>query len=60
MLALLDESTAPQGMDVSGYRLHLLRGEREGQWAAWVTGNWRLVSRFEGNDATDVDLVDYH
>jgi len=25
-----------------------------------VTGNWRLVVRFEEGDAFDLDLVDYH
>ena len=25
-----------------------------------VSGNWRIVIRFAGTDATDVDLVDYH
>jgi hypothetical protein len=29
-------------------------------WAVSVSGNWRLVFEFEGENATDVDLVDYH
>ena len=29
-----------------------------GQWAVWVSGNWRLIFAFE--DATRIDLVDYH
>ena len=28
--------------------------------AVSVSGNWRLVFEFEGENATDVDLVDYH
>ena len=47
-------------MNLPGYRLHALHGEREGQWAVWVSGNWRLVFEFDGDDATNVDLVDYH
>jgi proteic killer suppression protein len=35
-------------------------GERKGEWAVSVAGNWRLVFRFDGENATDVDLVDYH
>lgn len=31
-----------------------------GYWAVTVSGNWRIVFRFAGADATDVDLVDYH
>ncbi len=32
----------------------------DGQWAVWVSGNWRLVFEFGGGDAVSVDLVDYH
>jgi plasmid maintenance system killer protein len=28
--------------------------------AGYVSGNWRIVFRFEGANACDVDLVDYH
>ena len=31
-----------------------------GYWAVTVSRNWRVVFRFEGGDATDVDLIDYH
>jgi proteic killer suppression protein len=37
-----------------------LKGERKGQWAVWVSGNWRLVFAFDGEDVTDLDLIDYH
>jgi proteic killer suppression protein len=47
-------------MNLPGYRLHRLRGERERQRAVSVSGNWRLVFEFDGEDATNVDLVDYH
>jgi proteic killer suppression protein len=47
-------------MNLPGYRLHPLTGARKGQWAVWVSGDWRLVFAFEGEDAVDVDLVDYH
>jgi proteic killer suppression protein len=43
-----------------GYRLHVLRGPLAGYYAIVVSGNWRIVFRFEGGDAIDVDLVDYH
>ena len=47
-------------MNIAGYPLHQLAGKRKGEWAVSVSGNWRLVFRFEGENATDVDLVDYH
>jgi toxin HigB-1 len=50
----------PENLNQPGYRLHPLHGERKGQWAIWVSGNWRLVFEFDGADAFNVDLVDYH
>lgn len=47
-------------MDAPGLRFHALVGDRKGQWAVWVSGNWRIVFEFEGENATNVDLVDYH
>lgn len=60
MLALLNESAEPGGMNLPNYRLHPLKGDRKGQWAVWVSGNWRLIFAFDGEDASDVDLDDYH
>jgi toxin HigB-1 len=42
------------------FRLHPLKGGRQGYWAVTVRANWRIVFRFDGEDAADVDLVDYH
>ena len=47
-------------MNLPGLRLYPLKGRLKGAWAVDVSGNWRVVFRFEGNDAVDVDYVDYH
>lgn len=47
-------------MDLPGYRLHPMKGEYDGFYAVEVSGNWRVVFRFDGDDATDVDYLDYH
>ena len=60
LLASLSTATSPMNMNIAGYQLHQLAGERKGQWAVSVSGNWRLVFRVDGENATDVDLVDYH
>jgi proteic killer suppression protein len=60
LLASLATATSPLNMNIAGYQLHPLWGERKGEWAVSVSGNWRLVFRFDGEYATDVDLVDYH
>jgi proteic killer suppression protein len=60
LLTSLDAAAKPADMNNPGYRLHPLKGERKGQWAVWVSGNWRLVFAFDGEDVTDVDMIDYH
>ncbi len=60
VLARLDEAGEPRDMDLPGFGLHPLKGDREGYWAVRVSGNWRIVFRFDGRNAWDVDLVDYH
>jgi len=60
LLTSLNAAETPADMNLPAYRLHPLKGERKGEWATWVSGNWRLVFVFEGTNASDVDLVDYH
>ena len=60
ILARLEESSAVDHMDLPGFRLHPLKGELAGCWAVSVSGNWRIVFRFEGGHASEVDLFDYH
>ena len=45
-----------------GWKLHPLKGNRKGLWSLTVTGNWRLVFRYDGktNAASDIGLIDYH
>jgi len=35
-------------------------GALKGFWSVTVSGNWRVIFRFEKSDAFDIDLVDYH
>jgi toxin HigB-1 len=60
ILARLDQASTPQALNLPGYRLHSLKGELRGFWSVTVRANWRIIFRFEGNDAFDVELVDYH
>ena len=60
MLARLEESSEVGNMDLPGFRLHPLKGDLAGFWSVAVSGKWRVIFRFEGGHASDVDLVDYH
>jgi proteic killer suppression protein len=60
ILARPDVVTSAGQMDLPGWKLHPLKGKLKGFWSVWVSGNWRIIFRFTGTDAADVDLVDYH
>ena len=60
LLAALDEAIEPRQMDVPGWHLHPLTGDLSGFWSIWVNGNWRVIFRFEDQDAVLVDYRDYH
>lgn len=60
ILARLDAADAVADLDLPGFRLHALKGDMKGFWAVTVRANWRVVFRFAGGNALDVDYVDYH
>src|ERR1019366_2684351 len=60
ILARLDAARSVADMDMPGFRLHPLKGEFKGFWAATVRANWRVIFRLAGTDAFDVDYLDYH
>lgn len=43
-----------------GNRLEKLKGDRAGQHSIRVNDQWRVCFRWEGADAQDVEIVDYH
>jgi toxin HigB-1 len=45
---------------ISGWRLHALKGDMLGYWSMSVSGNWRLIFKWQDGVAEDLDLVDYH
>jgi len=47
-------------MNLPGFDFHSLKGRLRGVYAVSVSGNWRITFRFEGEDAVDVNLEDYH
>ena len=60
ILNQLDVAKSAEDMNLPGYRLHALKGIRKGAFAVDASGNFRITFRFDGEDAVDVDLEDYH
>jgi proteic killer suppression protein len=60
-LLLLDAAEALDDLRVPpGNRLEKVAGDREGQYSIRVNDQYRLCFRWEGADAHDVEVVDYH
>ena len=59
-LDALDAAKEPAEMDVPGWDLHELKGDRKGTWSLKVTGNYRLTFKLSAGEAREVNLEDYH
>lgn len=61
---LLDRIEAADTVDFlklpPSHRLHKLSGELADFWSISINMQRRIIFRFEGNDAYDVEIVDYH
>lgn len=60
ILAVLNRATGPEDMDLPGFRVHPLKGNRKGFYGVTVRANWRVIFRFVDGNARDVELIDYH
>ena len=60
ILTRLDAASSPEIMQVPGYNFHQLTGDWKGFWSVKVNKNFRIVFRFENENAYDVDYIDYH
>lgn len=60
VLSRLDVSREASEMNVPGFGFHALKGDKSGRFAVWVSRNWRVTFAFEGENAVDVDMEDYH
>jgi toxin HigB-1 len=60
ILQRLNASVAPEDMDTPGMDFHALIGNLKNNYSVTVSGNWRVIFKFEGKDAIAVNYLDYH
>jgi proteic killer suppression protein len=60
IVARLDAAMVPEDLNLPGYRFHGLKGKDKGRYAVDASGNWRITFGWDGRNAIDVDLEDYH
>ena len=59
-LTALDTAQSIDDMDIPGYRLHQLTGNKQGTWTITVNANWRLTFEFETGNVYILNYEDYH
>lgn len=60
-LRLIDAAEQVDDLNLPpGNRLEKLSGDREGQYSIRINQQYRICFRFEGKDAFEVEIVDYH
>ena len=60
-LKMLNAATVLETLRVPpSNQLESLRGDREGQYSIRINRQWRICFKWHGNDAYDVEIVDYH
>jgi proteic killer suppression protein len=59
-LRVIDLANVIDDINIAGYRLHPLQGERDGTWSVTVSGNWRITFEFTDGDAYILNYEDYH
>lgn len=57
---LLDIAEEPAHMNLPGMNFHPLKGNFAGYYSVKVNDNWRIIFKFEEQDAILVDYIDYH
>lgn len=59
-LAAIDTACVIEDIDLPGYQLHPLKGDRESVWSISVNGNWRVTFEFKDGNAFILNYEDYH
>jgi len=60
ILDAVDAAEQVNELDLPGFRLHRLKGDKRNLWSVRVSANWRITFEFEDGDAHILDLEDYH
>lgn len=60
LLANLNACSDLREINVPGYRFHKMKGKEKEYYSLTISGNWRIIFRFDGENVKDVDYLDYH
>jgi proteic killer suppression protein len=60
LLANLNAGSDLREMNLPGYRFHKMKGKEKEYYSLTISGNRRIVFKFDGENVRDVDYLDYH
>jgi len=59
-LTAIDTAKEIDDINLPGFKLHPLKGDRDGIWSITVNGNWRITFEFIDSNAYILNYEDYH
>jgi proteic killer suppression protein len=61
VMQVINRAKKVEDIAFPGSDLHPLKGNMKGFWAVKISGNYRIIFRFDekGCDALDLDYIDY-
>jgi proteic killer suppression protein len=59
-LTAIDTAQEIDDINLPGFKLHPLKGNRDGLWSVTVNGNWRITFEFIDGNAYILNYEDYH
>ena len=60
LMTALDAITEEKDIIALGKNIHKLKGDYEAYWSLNITGNLRMIFKFEKHNIVNLNLVDYH
>jgi proteic killer suppression protein len=60
ILAQLNAAKEIRDLNFPGSNLHSLKGDLKDFWSITVSGNWRIIFKFDKGEIYLVDYLDYH
>ena len=59
-LGALNSARKAEDLNLPGYGFHCLKGKLRDYYSISVNGGWRLIFKFENNNAILLDYLNYH
>ena len=59
-LAAIDTAQVIDDINLPGFQLHPLKGDKQELWSISVSGNWRITFEFVDGNAYFLNYEDYH